>query len=149
MAASKCTPYPRVKVSFSLSPDDPMLAVAVPAVRPIRFKYVSLSSAYHQHYIVRNKFLFRFHSREEEIAQGAAFWLWDYLRRSSLSGFFLPLSGGIDSSSVGCIVFSMCRQVGDNMLLSNYFLFLHIWCNLFSYIFQSVGLSSNSYVFRG
>ena len=45
---------------------------------------------------------------EEEIALGPACWLWDYLRRSGASGFFLPLSGGSDSSSVAVIVHSMC-----------------------------------------
>ena len=32
---------------------------------------------------------------EEEIANGPACWLWDYLRRSGCNGFFLPLSGGL------------------------------------------------------
>lgn len=36
-------------------------------------------------------------------------WLWDYLKKSGASGFFLPLSGGIDSSAVALIVFNMCR----------------------------------------
>ena len=42
---------------------------------------------------------------------GPALWCWDYLRRSGQGGFFLPLSGGIDSSSTACIVASMCRLV--------------------------------------
>ena len=42
---------------------------------------------------------------------GPACWLWDYLRRSKASGFFLPLSGGLDSCSVATIVYSMCRLV--------------------------------------
>ena len=42
---------------------------------------------------------------------GPAAWLWDYLRRSNMSGFFLPLSGGIDSSSTACLVGSMCDMV--------------------------------------
>jgi len=42
---------------------------------------------------------------------GPSCWLWDYLRRSKQGGFFLPLSGGIDSCSTACIVFSMCLQV--------------------------------------
>lgn len=45
---------------------------------------------------------------EDEIAHGPALWLWDYLRRSGGRGFFLPLSGGGDSSAVACIVASMC-----------------------------------------
>jgi len=48
---------------------------------------------------------------EEEIARGPALWLWDYLRRSPASGFFLPLSGGVDSSSVAIIVYSMCSLI--------------------------------------
>lgn len=42
---------------------------------------------------------------------GPACWLWDYLRRSGQGGFFLPLSGGVDSASTACIVSSMCHQV--------------------------------------
>lgn len=42
---------------------------------------------------------------------GPACWLWDYLRRSSTSGYFVPLSGGIDSCATATIVFSMCRLV--------------------------------------
>lgn len=53
----------------------------------------------------------RYHSPEEEIAFGPACWLWDYLRRSGLAGFFLPLSGGIDSSSTACLIASMCYMV--------------------------------------
>ena len=34
-----------------------------------------------------------YHTPEEEIAFGPACWLWDYLRRSGASGYFLPLSG--------------------------------------------------------
>jgi NAD+ synthase (glutamine-hydrolysing) len=53
---------------------------------------------------------------EEEIRQGPACWLWDYLRRSGASGFFLPLSGGADSGSVALIVYSMCQMlVTDQM----------------------------------
>ena len=42
---------------------------------------------------------------------GPASWLWDYLRRSGMGGFFLPLSGGIDSSSTAAIVGSMCHML--------------------------------------
>jgi len=44
---------------------------------------------------------------------GPACWMWDYLRRSGQGGYFLPLSGGIDSSSSACIVASMCHLVCD------------------------------------
>ncbi|XP_037929866.1 glutamine-dependent NAD(+) synthetase, partial [Teleopsis dalmanni] len=64
-----------------------------------------------------------YHSPEEEIAMGPACWLWDYLRRSGQGGFFLPLSGGVDSSSSATIVHAMCRlivnavQAGDAQVL--------------------------------
>lgn len=48
---------------------------------------------------------------EEECSLGPACWLWDYLRRSGATGFFLPLSGGADSSSVAAIVAVMCILV--------------------------------------
>lgn len=48
---------------------------------------------------------------EEEIALGPACFLWDYLRRSRQAGYFIPLSGGIDSCATAVIVHSMCRLV--------------------------------------
>lgn len=48
---------------------------------------------------------------EEEIANGPGCWLWDYLRRSRARGYFVPLSGGIDSCATTVIVHSMCRLV--------------------------------------
>ncbi|KAI6013939.1 hypothetical protein BKA83DRAFT_682556 [Pisolithus microcarpus] len=55
----------------------------------------------------------RFHKPEEEIALGPACWLWDYLRRSRTQGYFVPLSGGVDSCATAVIVYSMCRLVAD------------------------------------
>lgn len=52
-----------------------------------------------------------YHTPEEEIANGPACWLWDYLRRSGTAGFFLPLSGGADSSAVAALVGAMCQLV--------------------------------------
>ena len=54
-----------------------------------------------------------YHTPEEEIAYGPACWLWDYLRRSGVAGYFLPISGGADSSSVATIVGSMCQLVAQ------------------------------------
>lgn len=67
----------------------------------------------------------RYHLPEEEIALGPACWLWDYLRRSKCAGFFLPLSGGIDSCATAVIVHLMCRLVfqacerGDKQVISD------------------------------
>lgn len=44
---------------------------------------------------------------------GPACWLWDYLRRSRTQGYFIPLSGGIDSCATAVIVHSMCRLVAE------------------------------------
>ena len=51
------------------------------------------------------------HVPEEECCLGPACWLWDFLRRSGASGFFLPLSGGADSSAVAAIVHTMTSMV--------------------------------------
>jgi len=53
----------------------------------------------------------RIHDAEEECCLGPACWLWDFLRRSGAAGFFLPLSGGADSSAVCAIVGAMCVMV--------------------------------------
>eukprot|EP01114_Cavostelium_apophysatum_P006067 TRINITY_DN17279_c0_g1_i1.p1 TRINITY_DN17279_c0_g1~~TRINITY_DN17279_c0_g1_i1.p1 ORF type:complete len:706 (-),score=170.39 TRINITY_DN17279_c0_g1_i1:44-2161(-) len=56
---------------------------------------------------------------EEEIGYGPACWLWDYLRRSGAGGFFLPLSGGADSSSTAAIVYIMCELVVKEVKKNN------------------------------
>ncbi|XP_063800244.1 glutamine-dependent NAD(+) synthetase [Pseudophryne corroboree] len=88
ISASKVAPYHRVCVDFSLSSS--LNDVYTLTSEPVTWKY---------------------HSPEEEISLGPACWLWDYLRRSKQGGFLLPLSGGVDSSAVACIVYSMCRLV--------------------------------------
>jgi NAD+ synthase (glutamine-hydrolysing) len=56
---------------------------------------------------------------EEECAYGPACWLWDYLRRSGASGFFLPLSGGADSGATCAIVGAMCQLVAAECRAGN------------------------------
>ncbi len=84
--ASESAAVPQIQVEFDLTVDDVLLS----PTRPVEVSY---------------------HTPEEEIAYGPAAWLWDYLRRSGMSGFFLPLSGGADSSAVAAIVGSMCQMV--------------------------------------
>jgi len=57
----------------------------------------------------------RLHSAMEEIALGPSGWLWDYLRRSGQRGYFLPLSGGADSSSTAALVAVMCQRVVEGL----------------------------------
>lgn len=83
--------YPRITIDFSLSPEHD---TTLPTAQPI--KTLTMTA-------------------QEEIAEGPACWLWDYLRRSGQGGFFLPLSGGIDSSSTAIIVYSMCRLIVENV----------------------------------
>lgn len=97
--AASAPTYPRVTVEFELSKRND---IYIPSSSPLQWIYLS---------------------PEEEIALGPACWLWDYLRRSGQGGFFLPLSGGVDSSSTATIVHSMCRLVvssiesGDTQVL--------------------------------
>lgn len=51
------------------------------------------------------------YSREQQIINVPACYLWDYLKRSSAVGFFIPISGGLDSISVLAIVSNMCKLV--------------------------------------
>ena len=66
------------------------------------------------------------YSPEEEISLGPACYLYDYLRRSGGSGYFLPLSGGADSSAVAVIVYNIgfllyqaIVQENDNKILQD------------------------------
>ena len=59
------------------------------------------------------------HDPMEEIAYGPSGWLWDYLRRCAARGFFLPLSGGADSSSTATIVAIMCQRVIRELALGS------------------------------
>jgi len=90
LQASKQEPYVRLEVDIRLSKREGDLDPGVAPSPPIEPRY---------------------HTPEEEIALGPACWLWDYLRRSGAAGYFVPLSGGIDSCATAVIVFSMCRQV--------------------------------------
>nr|XP_013006315.1 glutamine-dependent NAD(+) synthetase isoform X3 [Cavia porcellus] len=95
LAASRVNSYPRVKVDFALSHHEDLLQ---PVTEPVEWKY---------------------HSPEEEISLGPACWLWDYLRRSQQAGFFLSLSGGVDSAATACLVYSMCHQVCEAVARGN------------------------------
>jgi NAD+ synthase (glutamine-hydrolysing) len=50
----------------------------------------------------------RLHTPEEEISLGPACWLFNFLVRSKAAGFFIPLSGGLDSAATATLVYSMC-----------------------------------------
>ena len=50
-------------------------------------------------------------SPSEEIALGPSAYLWDFLKKTGAAGYFLPLSGGADSSATACIIHNMSLQV--------------------------------------
>ena len=50
-------------------------------------------------------------TRWEEMGISTARYLFDYLIRSVTKGFFLPLSGGVDSSSTAMLVYFMCDYI--------------------------------------
>ena len=87
--------YPRIEVDFALcySVSDVVGARGAPPI----FHTPSAPV----HYL----------SPSEEIALGPACWLWDWLRRSGASGYFLPLSGGADSAATAALVGIMTRLV--------------------------------------
>ena len=92
--ASQSELVPRVAVDFDLTAEDYGLAPSP----PIEIRY---------------------HTPEGEIAHGPACWLWDYLRRSGAAGYFLPISGGADSSTVATLVGSMCQMVAKEANAGN------------------------------
>jgi NAD+ synthase (glutamine-hydrolysing) len=60
---------------------------------------------------ITEKIDLKYHTAEEECCLGPSCWLWDFLRRSGAAGYFLPLSGGADSSAVAMIVGGMTELV--------------------------------------
>jgi NAD+ synthase (glutamine-hydrolysing) len=88
--------YRRIESDFSLSADELDLSLSPTPPRAVFY-----------------------HRPEEEIAYGPAAWLWDYLRRSGMAGFLLPLSGGIDSCVTAVLVFSMARMVHKSIQEGN------------------------------
>lgn len=101
---SREEPYHRIEAGFSLSGEGDSFGVQKKLSEEITIKY---------------------HSPEEEIALGAGSFLWDYLRRcgggssNGIAGYFLPLSGGLDSCSTALITFSMCRMVMEAVEAGN------------------------------
>ncbi|KAI8865593.1 carbon-nitrogen hydrolase [Ramicandelaber brevisporus] len=53
----------------------------------------------------------RYHTTAEEIALGPACWLWDYLRRAKLGGFFLPDEAEMGMSYAELAEFGRLRKV--------------------------------------
>lgn len=114
--AASSQPFPRVKVDFAVTSTSILGSSDKPIDSPSF--YEDMGEQQEPKEILS-------HTPEEEIALAPACWMWDYLRRSCQGGFFLPLSGGVDSSAVACLVHSMCDLVvnainsGDAQTLSD------------------------------
>lgn len=89
--ASSAPTIHRIEIDFKLAAPNPLVLTPSPARTP----FIS--------------------DPMEEIAYGPSAWLWDYLRRSGQRGYFLPLSGGADSSSTATLVAIMCQRVLDEL----------------------------------
>ncbi|KAK1129292.1 hypothetical protein K0M31_020420 [Melipona bicolor] len=103
--AARQPSYPRVKVDFALTSDN---LISTPPNRPI-----DVDLGPYENENTTGKLVY--HTPDEEISMAPACWLWDYLRRSCQGGFFLPLSGGVDSASSACMVYSMCDMIVDSV----------------------------------
>lgn len=103
--AARQPSYPRIKVDFALTSD---ILISIPPDRPI-----DADLGPYEDENATGKLVY--HTPDEEISLAPACWLWDYLRRSCQGGFFLPLSGGVDSASSACMVYSMCDMIVDSV----------------------------------
>lgn len=97
--------------AYRFAPSRGLQAVAAPAYERIELEFSLSRDSLEQLQSPTPPRPPRYHLPEEEIALGPACWLWDYLRRSKAAGYFVPLSGGIDSCATATIVYSMCRLV--------------------------------------
>ncbi|CAL7952374.1 unnamed protein product [Xylocopa violacea] len=107
--AARSPSYPRVKVDFALTSEN---LISIPPDLPI-----DVDLGPYENENITGKLVY--HTPEEEISLAPACWLWDYLRRSCQGGFFLPLSGGVDSASSACMVYSMCDMIVDSVNKGN------------------------------
>lgn len=90
--AARQPEYPRVECDIRLSrpTEEIWLSGQAEISRPIELKILG---------------------RMEEIHMATAVYLWQYLTRTNSPGFFLALSGGLDSSSVTLFVYGMAKLV--------------------------------------
>lgn len=103
--------------AYRTSPSRGMQAITAPQYERVKLEF-KLSKSEHEFnsdMVPDSAQPLRTHTPEEEIAMGPACWLADYLFRSKAAGFFIPLSGGLDSASTATIVYSMCTIIMREM----------------------------------
>ena len=65
----------------------------------------------HREALKRRRAIYEF----EHASYEPSVFLWDVLRKSRARGFFLPLSGGLDSCTVSLMVYNMCVLLGNQI----------------------------------
>jgi NAD+ synthase (glutamine-hydrolysing) len=107
--------------SYRFAPSRGMQAIATPEYKRVQadFRLSPVGDIFDVESVPTPTRALRIHAPEEEIALGPACWMWDFLRRSGAAGFFIPLSGGLDSASTATIVFSMARLVVEAVEAGN------------------------------
>lgn len=90
--AAKQREFPRVECDIRLSrpAEDIFLSEGLAVSRPIELRILDPM---------------------EEIYMATSVYMWQYLARTNAAGFFLALSGGLDSSTVAVLVYGMARLV--------------------------------------
>lgn len=58
-------------------------------------------------------------SAQQQYAEVASSYMWDYLRKSQAGGFFLPVSGDINSSLTTLLIYYLCLKVYKEINLRN------------------------------
>lgn len=107
MQTVSAAPYPRVHVAASITCPP---SLSLPVTQPLSVKYLMPEEEVRQVAMATAPPSLTVPSLSPSLplpppcSLGPPCWLWDYLRRSGLAGFFLPLSGGLDSASVACLV---------------------------------------------
>ncbi|WYZ35695.1 hypothetical protein EsH8_X_000342 [Colletotrichum jinshuiense] len=86
-------------------PDFPRVDCDLRLTRPADEIYLS------DHLRIANEIQLKILDPMEEIALAQAVFLWQYLCRTNSPGYFLALSGGLDSSTVALFVYSMAKLV--------------------------------------
>ncbi|KAL0767185.1 hypothetical protein CaCOL14_010756 [Colletotrichum acutatum] len=92
-------------VQAAAQPDFPRVDCDLRLTRPADEVYLS------DHLQIAKEIELKILDPMEEIALAQAVFLWQYLCRTSSPGYFLALSGGLDSSTVALFVYSMAKLV--------------------------------------
>jgi NAD+ synthase (glutamine-hydrolysing) len=107
--------------SYRFAPSRGMQAIATPEYKRVQadFRLSPVGDIFDVDSVPTPTRALRIHAPEEEISLGPACWMWDFLRRSGAAGFFIPLSGGLDSASTATLVYSMAKLVVEAVEAGN------------------------------